>query len=112
MTQADIDAMINKSAQELLGREIVAEDKAADWYKTLNAGIKKMIESGTTYKTVSTTRDGSTSASRVITPGYSTEKAGQLIEKTLKTADPESLARKERIDFVSWMFQNLGGRNG
>ena len=112
MTQADIDAMINKSAQDILGREIVAEDKTADWYKTLNAGIKKMIESGTTYKTTMTTRDGSSTGTRTITPGYSPEKAGQLIESTLKTADPESLARKERIDFVSWMFQNLGGRNG
>jgi hypothetical protein len=112
MTQADIDAMINKNAQDLLGREITAEDKAADWYKTLNSGIKKMIESGTTYKTVATTRDGSSTGTRTITPGYSPEKAGQLIESTLRTADPESLARKERIDFVSWMFQNLGGRNG
>lgn len=110
MTQADIDAMINKSAQDILGRDLTAADKSAEWYKNLNVGIQKMINEGTTYKTTSTTKTGGTTSLRTTTPGFTQEKAGQMIESTLKTADPESLARKERVDFMSWMFNNLGGR--
>lgn len=110
MTQADIDALINKNAQDILGRELTAQDKASGWYKNLNDGIQKMINEGTTYKDVTTRGAAGSTTSRVITPGFTQEKAGQMIQSTLKTADPESLARKERVDFMSWMFNNLGGR--
>jgi hypothetical protein len=50
--------------------------------------------------------------SNVTTPGYTPEKAAQTIESGLKQAAPTDLARKERVDFTSWMFQQLGGSNG
>ena len=31
-----------------------------------------------------------------------------LIERRLRTNDPESVGRKERLDFVSWMNKALG----
>lgn len=111
MTQADIDAMINTSAQSILGRELTMEDKGANWYKDLNSAIQKMIDAGTlTKRTTTTSGSGSSTSSTVSTPSYSTQKANQLIESTLKTADPQSLQRKERVDFMSWMLSNLGGR--
>jgi hypothetical protein len=110
MTQADIDSLINDSAQNILGREITMADKDASWYKSLNKAIQEMVDSGSVTKQTVTKSGTATSYSTVTTPGYSREKATQLIESRLKSADPESLARKERVDFISWLNQNLGGR--
>jgi hypothetical protein len=108
LTDAEIQEMVNKSAINLLGREINDTDKTADWYKSLSKTIKTMAKQKTITKSV---KDGSTT-DQITTPGYTTEKATQTIESGLKQAAPVDLARKERVDFTSWMFQQLGGSNG
>lgn len=108
LTDAEIQEMVNKSAISLLGREINDADKTADWYKSLAQTVKTMAKQKTITKSV---RDGSTT-DQITTPGYTTEKAAQTIEAGLKQAAPVDLARKERVDFTSWMFQQLGGSNG
>ena len=107
-TEGDINKDINDIALKVLGREITAEDKNADWYQGLVGSINKMIERGTTTTSITsgTGRGGRTE----ITPGFAQEDIEALIERRLKKADPESLARNERIDFISWMNQALGGR--
>ena len=42
------------------------------------------------------------------TPGFSTEKATSVIESKLKQAAPEDVARKERTDFASFLFGEIG----
>lgn len=107
ITDAEIEEMVNKSALNLLGREINAEDKTANWYKSLAKAVKDMAKEGSVTK-----YSGGTNSVNVTTPGYTTEKAVQTIESGLKKAAPVDLARKERVDFTSWMFQQLGGSNG
>jgi hypothetical protein len=109
LTDAEIEEMVNKSALNLLGREINAEDKTANWYKSLAKTVKTMAQEGTVTKY---TGSGTGMQSNVTTPGYTPEKATQTIEAGLKKAAPVDLARKERVDFTSWMFQQLGGSNG
>jgi hypothetical protein len=108
LTDAEIQEMVNKSAIDLLGREINDADKTADWYKSLAKTIKTMAQQKTITKSVS---KGSVT-DQTVTPGYTAEKAMQTIESGLKQAAPTDLARKERVDFTSWMFQQLGGSNG
>jgi hypothetical protein len=107
ITDAEIEEMVNKSALNLLGREINAEDKTANWYQSLAKAVKDMAKEGSVTK-----YSGGTNSVNVTTPGYTTEKAVQTIESGLKQAAPVDLARKERVDFTSWMFQQLGGSNG
>lgn len=109
LTDAEIEEMVNKSALNLLGREINAEDKTTSWYKSLAKTVKAMAQEGTVTKY---SGSGSSTQSSVTTPGYTPEKAAQTIESGLKQAAPTDLARKERVDFTSWMFQQLGGSNG
>jgi trehalose-6-phosphatase len=46
----------------------------------------------------------------VTTPGFSAEKAAATVEKAIRQATPEDVARKERVDFTGWLFETLGGR--
>jgi hypothetical protein len=109
LTDAEIEEMVNKSALNLLGREINDKDKTAGWYKSLAKAVKDMAKEGSVTKY---SGGGTGMQSNVTTPGYTPEKAAQTIESGLKQAAPVDLARKERVDFTSWMFQQLGGSNG
>jgi hypothetical protein len=42
-------------------------------------------------------------------PEFSKEAAAAKIESTLKNVAPEDAARKQRNDFASWMFGQIGG---
>jgi len=108
LTDAEIQDMVNKSALSLLGREISDVDKTTAWYKSLTNTIKTMAKEGTITKT----NKSGTNTTYETTPGYTAEKATQAIETGLKQAAPVDLARKERVDFTSWMFKQLGGSNG
>jgi len=107
LTDAEIQDMVNKSALNLLGRELNDADKKASWYKSLTKTIKTMAQEGTVTKY---SGSGTSMQSNITTPGYTTEKATQTIESGLKKAAPIDLARKERVDFTSWMFDKLGGQ--
>lgn len=111
-TAGQVDADINEIAVKVLGRDISEEDKAEDWYANLVNSINKMYEKGTKIVTTSTTKrgDGATvsGSRRVTTPSVAEADIDALIERRLRKNDPESVGRKERLDFVSWLNKSLG----
>lgn len=111
-TKGQIDQDISEIAIKVLGRDISDEDKAEEWYTNLVNSIGKMYEKGTKTVTTSTSRagDGRTvsGSKRVVTPSVSEADIDALIERRLRTNDPESVGRKERLDFVAWMNKALG----
>lgn len=112
-TAGQIDVDINEIAVKVLGRSISEEDKGEDWYVNLVNSINKMYEKGTktvTNKT-SISGDGSTvsGTKRVVTPSVAEADIDALIERRLRKNNSESVGRKERLDFVSWMNKALGG---
>jgi hypothetical protein len=106
-----IDADINEVAQKILGREIVDADKQADWYKDLTKGLNKMISKGTitTTELVKNKKTGKLEQVTTQTPEFTKEKAQQRITAAVEAADPESLDRKQRLDFTKW-FYGQGGQ--
>ena len=108
MTKGQIASDIDERAQKVLERELTAEDKQQDWYKDLVGSIKKMVEKGVISKTTTSATGKNVKDIRI--PGFAQEDINALIDRRLKMADPESLARKERIDFYTWMNTALGDR--
>lgn len=107
-TPSQISTMIDESAKAIAGRTLDDADKQTQWYKDLTKAINGMIQSGTTTKT--TTKGGF----KVIetTPSGSQEQIKTLASQTVGQQLTEDVARKERVDFTSWMFKNLGVSNG
>ena len=111
-TEADKVAMLNEVSQSLRGQDITDADKSAKWYKDLKKSIDNMISTGTlsTTKKVKNAKTGQLEVQTVQTPGFSKEQIATTAEKAIRKATPEEVARKERIDFTSWMFSALGGK--
>jgi hypothetical protein len=111
-TEADRVKMLDDVSQTLRGQGITEEDKAAKWYKDLKKSIDNMIATGTvsTSKKVKNPKTGQLEVQTVSTPGFSQEQVAATAEKAIRKATPEDVARKERVDFTSWMFGALGGR--
>lgn len=107
-----LGAKIDEVAQSLLGRTITDTDKQADWYSDLNNALNKMVQKGTvsTTKQVRNPKTGKLELVSTQKPEVTTEAITQKITSALETADPESLERKKRIDFTSWLFGQMGGR--
>jgi hypothetical protein len=111
-TEEDRIAMLNQVSQTLRGQDITEEDKTQKWYKDLKASIDKMIDAGSV-RTVTKQVNPKTKkleSVAVTVPGYSEEQVAATAEKAIRKATPEDVARKERVDFTSWMFSALGGR--
>ena len=111
-TEADRIKMISDVSQTLRGQELTEEDKKTEWYKSLKASIDKMIDTGsvrTTTKQVNPKTKKLESVA-VTVPSYSEEQIAATAEKAIRKATPEDVARKERVDFTSWMFSALGGK--
>jgi hypothetical protein len=111
-TEADRIKMIDDVSQTLRGQGITEEDKSAKWYKDLKKSIDNMISTGTvsTSKKVKNPKTGVLEVQTVSTPGFSQEQAATVAEQAIRKATPEDVARKERVDFTSWMFSSLGGK--
>jgi hypothetical protein len=112
VTEDDIAADINEIALKRLGREIQDVDKDADWYQDLVKGINKLYSKGivTTTKEVKNAKTGKMEKVVTQTPGFSKEQISERITGAVETADPESLARKQRIDNTKWLFSKGGQR--
>jgi hypothetical protein len=111
-TEADRQKMIDDVSQTLRGQGITEEDKSAKWYKDLKASIDKMIATGTVSTSNKVKTKKGLEVQTVSTPGFSQEQAAVVAEQAIRKAAPEDVARKERVDFTSWMFGTLGGSNG
>ena len=110
-TEADRIKMLDDVSQTLRGQGITEEDKSAKWYKDLKESIDNMISTGTvsTSQKVYNPKTKKTEVQTVSTPGFSQEQVAATAEKAIRKATPEDVARKERVDFTSWMFSALGG---
>ena len=113
-TQADRQKMIDDVSVTLRGQGITDADKSAKWYKDLKKSIDNMISTGTlsTTKDVFNPKTKKMESRTISTPGFSQEQVAATAEKAIRQATPEDVARKERVDFTSWMFGTLGGSNG
>ena len=113
-TEADKISMLNEVSQTLRGQDITPEDQSAKWYKDLKKSLDNMISTGTlsTTQKVYNPKTKKTEVQTVQTPGFSKEQIAVTAEKAIRKATPEDVARKERVDFTSWMFGTLGGSNG
>lgn len=111
-TEADRIKMIDDVSQTLRGQGITDADKSAKWYKDLKKSIDNMIATGTvsTSKKVKNPKTGQLETQTISTPGFSQEKVATVAEQAIRKATPEDVARKERVDFTSWMFSALGGK--
>ena len=111
-TEADRQKMIDDVSQTLRGQGITEEDKSAKWYKDLKKSIDNMIATGTvsTSQKVMNPKTKKLEVQTVSTPGFSQEQVATVAEKAIRKATPEDVARKERVDFTSWMFSALGGK--
>lgn len=111
-TEADRIKMIDDVSQTLRGQGVTEADKSAKWYKDLKKSIDNMIATGTvsTSKRVKNPKTGQLETQTISTPGFSQEQAAAVAEKAIRKATPEDVARKERVDFTSWMFSALGGK--
>jgi hypothetical protein len=113
-TEADRIKMIDDVSLTLRGQAITEEDKTQKWYTELKGSIDKMINTGavtTTSKVVNPLTNKLENKS-ITTPAFSQEKAAAVAERAIRQATPEEVARKERVDFTTWMFSTLGGSNG
>lgn len=111
VTAAQIDADIEEIAMKRLGRSLQEEDRKAEWYNDLVKGVQKLYSQGVVSEPAKMVKNKKTGKmERVVTqtPGYSQEQVTQKITSAVEAADPESLARKERVDFTKWFF----GRGG
>jgi hypothetical protein len=111
-TEADRIKMIDDVSQTLRGQGVTDADKSAKWYKDLKKSIDNMIATGTvsTSKKVKNPKTGQLETQTISTPGFSQEQVATVAEKAIRKATPEDVARKERVDFTSWMFSALGGK--
>lgn len=87
--------------QNTLGRKATAEESAASLKQ-----LETMVNAGTV--TTSKVVDGQNVVTT--TPGFSQERAQATIEEQLKELNPDDYDRKARIDFSSWLSQNIGGQ--
>lgn len=111
-TEADRIKMIDDVSQTLRGQGVTDADKSAKWYKDLKKSIDNMIATGTvsTSKRVKNPKTGQLETQTISTPGFSQEQVATVAEQAIRKATPEDVARKERVDFTSWMFSALGGK--
>lgn len=87
--------------QNTLGRKATAEESAASLKQ-----LETMVNAGT----VTTSKVVGGQNVVTTTPGFSQERAQATIEEQLKQLNPDDYDRKARIDFSSWLSQNIGGQ--
>ena len=92
--------------EKTLGR-IATEDEKAEWYEKL----KPTIEGGTVSVTrkIKNKKTGKLENVTETTPGFSQQKAAINIEQKLKETNPDDYDRQTRMDFSTWLSQNVAG---
>jgi hypothetical protein len=96
-----LGGLIDSIYQKTLGKLPTAEEKALR-LKELQAEISK----GTITKTA---KDKSGMSVTTTTPGFTQEEAQLSIAEKLKQENPDDYDRQKRIDFSSWLSQNVQG---
>jgi hypothetical protein len=92
--------------EKTLGRT-ATEDEKTQWYDKL----KPTIEGGTVTETkkVKNKKTGKMENVSTTTPGFSQQASQITIEQKLKEANPDDYDRQKRMDFSTWLSQNVAG---
>ena len=108
-TPEQLGSKIDEVAQNLLGRAINETDKAAEWYKDLNATLSKMAMKGTVSTTsqVKNPKTGKLENVTIQKPEVTTEAITQKITGALEAADPISVQRKQNLDVEKWFLSMM-----
>lgn len=108
------DAVINKGAQSILGRNLSEDDKKQPWYSDLAGAIQSMMDAGTvtTTKKVKNPKTGKLENVTTSTPSYSEEKALSKVGSAIQAAPEltDDLQRKRESDFGNWIMKQIGGQ--
>lgn len=112
-TKEDVEQKINKDAETVLGRSLTPEDTSKQWYKDLRKAIRGLYNEGivTSTERVKNPKTGKIETVVKQIPSYSEAKIDEMTTQALKTADPEAVARNERIGFAKFLF-GMGGQQG
>lgn len=103
----DIFKVIDDVYQNTLGRTATPQELEARY-----APLEKQINQGTlstTQEKVLNKKTGKYESVTTQTPAYSTESAKTSIEEQLKKLNPDEVDRKKRIDFSSFLSDNMKG---
>ena len=92
--------------EKTLGR-VATEDEKAQWYDKL----KPTIEGGTVTETkkIKNKKTGKLENVSTTTPGFNQQASQITIEQKLKEANPDDYDRQKRMDFSTWLSQNVAG---
>jgi hypothetical protein len=102
-------ALIAKDVDKFLLSTIGSKNINQDSRDKIMAEINKMIEAGTT-TTSKMDKTGKTTVTQ--TPGYSEERAGAVVERIAKEAEPEKYEQQKQLNFFDFMQQAEQMRGG
>ena len=90
--------------EKTLGR-VATDDEKNQWYSQL----KPAIEGGTVTETkkIKNKKTGKLENVSTTTPGFNQQATQISIEQKLKEANPDDYDRQKRMDFSTWLSQNL-----
>jgi hypothetical protein len=102
--------VLRKDVDDFLLKTIGSTNIKEESRKKIMDEIDKLIKEGTT---TTTKRDKSGKDTVVQTPGYSDERAGEIVERVAKELEPEKFKQQEELtffDFIQQAEQMRGGR--
>lgn len=102
-------ALIAKDVDKFLLSTIGSKNINQDSRDKIMAEINKMIEAGTT-TTSKMDKSGKTTVTQ--TPGYSEERAGAVVERVAKEAEPIKYEQQRQLNFFDFMQQAEQMRGG
>ena len=103
-------ALVKKNVDEFLLKTVGGTNIKEESRAKIMAEINKLIEEGTT---TTTKRDKSGKTVVVQTPGYSEERAGEVVKRVAEELEPEKFAQQKELtfyDFIQQADQMRGGR--
>jgi len=111
-TPEQLAAKADEITRDLGGFTVTDEVKSKQWYKDLTKALNEMVMQGTvtTTKQVKNPKTGKMENVTIQKPEVTTEAITEKIKTAVKQADPESVARKQRIDNTKWLLSQGGQR--
>jgi hypothetical protein len=103
-------ALVKKNVDEFLLKTIGSTNIKEESRTKIMDEIDKLIKEGTT---TTTKRDKSGKTTVVQTPGYSEERAGEVVKRVAEELEPEKFGRQQELnvfDFIQQADQMRGGR--
>lgn len=101
-----LEKLVDTIYKNALGRAASKEEKAARLAEAQAEIAKGTV---TTTKQVKNPQTGKLENVTTVTPGFSQTSFEAKTEEALKTLNPDDFDRKKRIDFSSWISQNVAG---